>query len=60
MIKIIKTKAKSIFTKTGIPIIDYAINQYVGCEHGEAEMTENAPILSERKILFRATTALGA
>ena len=33
MVKIIKTKAKTIFTKTGIPSIDYVINQYVGCEH---------------------------
>lgn len=33
MVKIIKTKAKSIFTKTGIPSVDFVINQYVGCEH---------------------------
>lgn len=33
MVKIIKIKAKSIFTKTKIPSIDYVINQYVGCQH---------------------------
>ncbi|MDI6602627.1 MAG: radical SAM protein [Patescibacteria group bacterium] len=31
--KIIKVKAKSIFTKTGLPGSDWTINQYVGCEH---------------------------
>jgi len=25
---------KSILTKSGIPVVDYAINPYVGCEHG--------------------------
>lgn len=31
--KIIKIKAKSIFTKTNLPGTDWTINQYVGCEH---------------------------
>ena len=31
--RIIKTKAKSIFTKTKLPGADFVINQYVGCEH---------------------------
>ncbi len=31
--KIIKTQAKSIFTKTKLPGADFVINQYVGCEH---------------------------
>jgi len=31
--KIIEREAKSIFTKTKIPGLDYTINQYVGCEH---------------------------
>ncbi len=33
MVKIIKTQAKSIFTKTKLPGADFVINQYVGCEH---------------------------
>lgn len=33
MVRIIKTKAKEIFTKTKLPGADYVINQYVGCEH---------------------------
>jgi len=33
MIKLIKTRAKQIYTKSGIPSIDYVINQYVGCDH---------------------------
>lgn len=32
-IKLIKTKAKSIFTKTKLPGAKWVINQYVGCEH---------------------------
>jgi DNA repair photolyase len=32
--KIIEREAKSIFTKTKIPGLDYTINQYVGCGHG--------------------------
>ncbi len=32
--KIIKTKAKEIFTKTNLPGADYVINQYIGCSHG--------------------------
>lgn len=32
-LKIIKTKAKTIFTKSGLPGVKWAINQYVGCEH---------------------------
>jgi DNA repair photolyase len=32
-VKIIKIKAKSIFTKTKLPGADFVINQYVGCEH---------------------------
>lgn len=32
--KIIKTRAKSIFTKTRLPGASYVINQYVGCQHG--------------------------
>ncbi len=31
--RIIKTKAKSIFTKTKLPGASYVINQYVGCQH---------------------------
>lgn len=31
--KLIKVKAKEIFTKTKLPGSDWAINQYVGCEH---------------------------
>ena len=31
--RIIKTKAKQIYTKTKIPSIDYVLNHYVGCEH---------------------------
>ncbi len=31
--KVIKIKAKEIFTKTKLPGADYVINQYVGCEH---------------------------
>lgn len=31
--KIIKTQAKNIFTKTKIPGADFVINQYVGCQH---------------------------
>lgn len=31
--KIIKTQAKEIFTKTKLPGSDWVINQYVGCEH---------------------------
>ncbi|PKP61623.1 radical SAM protein [Candidatus Atribacteria bacterium HGW-Atribacteria-1] len=31
--KLIKTTAKNIYTKTKIPSINYVINQYVGCEH---------------------------
>lgn len=33
MAKIIKVKAKEIFTETKLPGADYVINQYVGCEH---------------------------
>ncbi len=33
MAKIIKVKAKEIFTRTKLPGADYVINQYVGCEH---------------------------
>ncbi len=32
-IKLIKTKAKTIFTKTRLPGLSYVINQYVGCDH---------------------------
>lgn len=32
-IKLIKTKAKEIFTKSKLPGCDWAINQYVGCDH---------------------------
>ena len=32
-IKLIKTQAKEIFTKTKLPGCDFVINQYVGCEH---------------------------
>lgn len=32
MIRIIKIKAKSIFTKSRIPGVNYVINQYVGCQ----------------------------
>lgn len=32
-IKLIKTKAKTIFTKTRLPGVSYVINQYVGCDH---------------------------
>jgi len=31
--KIIKTKAKEIYTKTKLPGADYVLNQYVGCQH---------------------------
>jgi len=31
--KIIKVKAKTIFTKTKLPASDWVINQYVGCDH---------------------------
>jgi len=31
--KVIKTKAKDIFTKTKLPGCDFVINQYVGCGH---------------------------
>jgi len=31
--KLIKVKAKEIFTKTKLPGCDWVINQYVGCEH---------------------------
>ncbi|AIF69729.1 hypothetical protein PAP_06670 [Palaeococcus pacificus DY20341] len=31
-INIIKTKAKSIYTKSKIPGVDYVINQYAGCQ----------------------------
>ncbi len=31
--KIIKTKAKEIYTKTKLPGCDWVINQYVGCQH---------------------------
>ncbi|ADT83787.1 SPL family radical SAM protein [Thermococcus barophilus] len=30
--RIVKTKAKSIYTKSRIPGVDYVINQYVGCQ----------------------------
>ncbi|RLF78421.1 radical SAM protein [Thermococci archaeon] len=30
--KVIKTKAKTIYTKSRIPGVDYAVNQYVGCQ----------------------------
>ncbi len=33
-LRIIKVKAKSIFTKTSLSGCDFTINQYVGCEHG--------------------------
>jgi DNA repair photolyase len=29
-----EVECKSILTKSGIPSVDYAINPYVGCEHG--------------------------
>lgn len=32
-LNLIKTEAKEIFTKTKLPGSDWAINQYVGCEH---------------------------
>jgi len=32
--KIIKTQAKEIYTKTKLPGADYVLNQYVGCQHG--------------------------
>ena len=32
-IKLIKVKAKEIFTKTKLPGCDWVINQYVGCQH---------------------------
>lgn len=32
-VKLIKVKAKEIFTKTKLPGADWVINQYVGCEH---------------------------
>jgi DNA repair photolyase len=31
--RIIKIKAKNIFTKTRLPGVDFVINQYLGCEH---------------------------
>ena len=31
--KLIRTKAKEIFTKSKLPGCDWAINQYVGCDH---------------------------
>ena len=31
--KIIKTEAKEIYTKTKLPGADYVLNQYVGCQH---------------------------
>lgn len=31
--KVIKVKAKNIFTKRKLPGCDFVINQYVGCEH---------------------------
>jgi len=33
MARVIKVKAKEIFTKTKLPGADWVINQYVGCEH---------------------------
>lgn len=30
--RVIKIKAKSIYTKSGIPGVDYVVNQYVGCQ----------------------------
>jgi len=33
IMKLIKTKAKEIFTKTKLPGCDLVVNQYVGCEH---------------------------
>ncbi len=33
MVKLIKTIANSIYTKTKIPDVDYVLNHYVGCEH---------------------------
>jgi len=33
MVKLIKTTANSIYTKTKIPDVDYVLNHYVGCEH---------------------------
>ncbi|AEC52768.1 hypothetical protein PNA2_1853 [Pyrococcus sp. NA2] len=32
--QIIKIKAKSIYTKSKIPGVDYVVNQYVGCQFG--------------------------
>ena len=32
-IKLIKVKAKSIFTRSKLPGVKWAINQYVGCQH---------------------------
>ena len=32
-IRLIKVKAKSIFTRSKLPGVKWAINQYVGCEH---------------------------
>jgi DNA repair photolyase len=32
--KVIKIKAKNIFTKTRLPGCDFTINQYLGCGHG--------------------------
>lgn len=29
-----EVSCRSVLTKTGIPTIDYAINPYIGCEHG--------------------------
>ena len=31
--KIIKTQAKEIYTKTKLPGCDYVLNQYVSCQH---------------------------
>lgn len=33
MVKVIKTQAKEIYTKSKLPGCDWAINQYVGCQH---------------------------
>jgi DNA repair photolyase len=32
--KVVKVKAKNIFTKTKLPGCDFVINQYIGCTHG--------------------------
>ncbi len=31
--KIVEREAKSLYTKTKIPTLDYTVNQYVGCQH---------------------------